>query len=130
MTIPAAACVSPTNNTDKLKFMKSIGGGFQLHYSLAGKRPELIRYQIEVPNAGKYELKAEVVTVTLDQSLLLRLNRRTMVDFAVPYTCGTWKETMPVTIELSQGKNTLEFTAKSPNKGITIKAFTLTPTGK
>ncbi len=130
MTIPAAACVAPTNSTDKIKFMESIGGGFQLHYSLGGKRPDLMRYQVEVPAAGKYELTAQVVTVTLDQSLMLRLNRRTMVDIAVPYTIGDWKETSPVTIDLNEGKNTLEFTSKAPNKGITIKSYTLRPAQK
>ncbi len=130
MIIPAAACVSPTNSTDKIIFMKSFSGGYQLHYSLGGGRPELMRYQIEVPAAGKYVLSAQVVTVTLDQSLLLRLNRRTMVDVAVPYTCGMWKDTAPVTIELNEGKNTLEFTAKPGNRGMTIKAFSLTPVNK
>jgi hypothetical protein len=130
ITIPAAACVIPTNSTAKIIFMKSISGGIQLHYSLGGGRPELMRYQFEVPAAGKYDLTAHVVTVTLDQSLMLRLNRKTMVDIAVPYTIGMWKDSEPVTIELNEGKNTLEFTAKPGNKGISIKAFTLTPEGK
>lgn len=127
LVIPAVACVIPTNSTRKIHFMKSHGGGFQLHYSLGGGRPELMRYQIEVPAAGKYDLTAHVVTVTLDQSLMLRLNRRTLVDVPVPYTCGMWQDTAPVTIELNEGKNTLEFTAKPGNKGITFKAFTLKP---
>jgi hypothetical protein len=130
ITIPVAACVAPTKSTEKIRFMKSFSGGIQLHYNLAGKRPELIRYAVEVPAAGKYDLTAHVVTVTVDRSLLLRLNRRTLVDVALPYTCGMWKDTKPVTIALKKGKNTLGFTCKSPNKGVTIKHFTLTPAGK
>ncbi len=67
-----------------------------------------------------YDLTAHVVTV-------LRLNRRTTVDIPVSYTCGKWQDRQPVTIELNEGKNTLEFTAKPGNKGISIKSFTLTP---
>ncbi len=130
LTIPVAACVIPTNSTEKILFMKSTGGGFQLHYNRLGGRPELMRYQFEVPAAGKYDLTAHVATVTLNQSLMLRLNRRTMVDIAVPYTIGMWKDTVPVTIELNEGRNTLEFTFPPGNKGITIKAFTLKPAGK
>jgi hypothetical protein len=130
IAILAAACVSPTNSTKKIHFMKSTGGGIQLHYSLGGGRPELMRYQVEVPAAGTYQLSAHVVTVTLDQSLMLRLNRRTMVDVPVPYTCGKWENSQPVTIELNEGKNTLEFTAQPGNKGISLKAFTLTPAVK
>jgi hypothetical protein len=128
--IPAGACVSPAKIDGKVRFMQRIDGGVQLHYSLGGKRPELVRYQIEAPAAGKYDLTAEVVTVALDQILMLRLNRRTMIDVPVPYTRGMWKQTPPVTVELKAGKNTLEFTAEAPNKGVSIKAFTLTPVEK
>jgi hypothetical protein len=31
---------------------------------------------------------------------------------------------------LNEGRNTLEFTSKVPNKGVSIKALTLTPVGK
>jgi len=131
ITVPAAACISPTENSEKIRFMKTIDGkGVQVHYSLGGGRPELIRYAVEVPAAGKYELALHVVTVTVDRSLTLRLNRRTMVDVALPYTCGTWKDSKPVTVELNEGRNTLEFTSKVPNKGVSIKYLTLTPAGK
>jgi len=131
ITIPAAACSSPTESSEKIRFMKTIDGkGVQVHYSLGGGRPELIRYIVEAPAAGKYELALRVVTVTLDRTLMLRLNRRTMVDVALPYTCGMWKDTKPVTIELNEGRNALEFTSRVPNKGVSIKYLTLTPAGK
>ncbi len=130
ITIPVAACASPTKSTEKIRFMKSIGGGIQLHYNLAGKRPELLRYTIQAPAAGKYQLAARVVTVTVDRSCLLRLNRRTLLDIALPYTCGMWKDTKPVTVALKEGRTTLDFTCRASNKGLTIKHFTLTPLGK
>jgi hypothetical protein len=68
-----------------------------------------------------------VVTVTLNGGFLLRLNRRTLVDVEVPYTVGKWDQTKPVTIELKEGRNSLQFTVRPPNKGLTIKDFTLTP---
>ncbi|MDP6546074.1 MAG: hypothetical protein QGH60_19000 [Phycisphaerae bacterium] len=130
MTIPVAACKSP-KSTEKIRFMKTIDGdAMQVHYNLAGNRPELLRYTVQAPAAGKYELTANVVTVTVDRSCLLRLNRRTMVDIALPYTCGMWKDTKPVTITLRKGRNALQFTLKTPNKGLTIKRFTLTPVSK
>jgi len=129
ITIPVAACVSP-KSTEKIRFMESFDGGIQMHYSLAGKRPELLRYTVRAPAAGEYQLTARVVTVTVDRSCLLRLNRRALVDIALPYTCGMWKDTKPVTVELKEGRNTLDFTCKVPNKGLTVKHFRLTPVGK
>ncbi|MBT3201895.1 MAG: hypothetical protein HN350_18500 [Phycisphaerales bacterium] len=130
MTIPVAACKSPKNG-EKIRFMESIDGkSMQVHYNLAGNRPELLRYTVQAPAAGKYELTANVVTVTVKRSMLLRLNRRTMVDIDLPYTCGMWKHTKPVTIALREGRNSLQFTLKTPNKGLTIKSFTLKPLGK
>jgi len=126
ITIPVAACSTP-ESTEKVRFMHSIDGGVQAHYNLAGKRPELLRYTVEVPAAGKYELTSKVVTVTLNGDFLLRLNRRTMVDVKVPYTMGEWQRSEPVTIDLKEGRNSLLFTIKPPNKGLTIKDFTLKP---
>jgi hypothetical protein len=126
ITIPVAACSSP-KSTEKIRFMKSIDGGIQVHYSLAGKRPELLRYTVRAPAAGKYELTVKVVTVAINGGFLLRLNRRTMVDLEVPFTLGRWERTQPVTIDLKEGRNSLQFTLKTPNKGLTIKEFTLTP---
>lgn len=126
ITIPVAACSSP-KSTEKVRFMKSVNGGVQLHYNLAGVRPELLKYTIEAPAAGKYVLKANVVTVTLNGGFLLRLNRRTLIDVEVPYTLGKWEHTKPVTLDLKEGRNTLQFTVRPPNKGLTIKDFTLTP---
>jgi hypothetical protein len=126
ITIPVAACTAP-KSTEKVRFMHSIDGGIQVHYNLAGNRPELLRYTVEAPAAGKYELTANVVTITLNGGFLLRLNRRTMVDVEVPYTVGKWEHTKPVTIDLKEGRNSLQFTVRPPNKGLSIKDFTLTP---
>jgi hypothetical protein len=129
ITIPVAACRAP-KSTEKIRFMKSFDGGIQMHYNLAGKRPELLRYTVQAPAAGEYQLTARVVTVTVDKSFLIRLNRRTLLDIALPYTCGMWKDTKPVTVALKEGRNTLDLTCKVPNKGVTIKHFRLTPVGK
>jgi hypothetical protein len=53
-----------------------------------------------------------------------------MIDVALPYTCGMWKDSKAVTLELKEGRNTLEFTANPSNKGISIKQFTLKPVSK
>mgnify|MGYP001315815784 CR=1 FL=1 len=126
ITVPVAACSSPVS-TEKVRYMKNFDGGIQVHYNLAGNRPELLKYTVQSPAAGKYELTANVVTVAINGGFLLRLNRRTMVDVEVPFTLGKWEHTKPVAIDLKEGRNSLQFTLQTPNKGLTIKEFTLTP---
>jgi len=127
ITVPAAASVKPANSTDRIMFMKSFDEGTQVHYSRLGKRPELLRYDINVDQAGKYHLTMLVSTVARKQACLLRLNRRTLIDKNLPFTLGAWQETEPVEVELKEGRNTLMFTCKTPNRGVSIKHFKFTP---
>jgi len=127
ITIPPGAAES-TVNTDKLSFMHTIDGGeVQVHYALGSARPEMLKYKIEAPADGKYELTAEVCTLTMDREFMLRLNRRTLVNIALPYTKGDWTETKPVPIDLRKGANSFQFTVKAPNKGLSIRKFKLKP---
>ena len=125
--VPVAACTTPTNNTERLLFMTSLEGETLIHYTRLGKRPELLRYTIEPPKAGKYRMVAHVATVARDQEFMLRLNRRTLIDFDLPTSWGMWEDTKPVEIELKEGRNTFMFTCAAPNRGVSIKHFTLTP---
>jgi len=125
--IPVAACRS-AKNTEKIRFMKTIGGdAIQVHYCLGGGRPELLSYTIDLPKAGKYEFTAHVCTVTVGRQFLLRVNRRTLVDVAIPYTKADWMDTEPVELELKEGRNRIQYTQKTPNKGLSIKHFKLKP---
>jgi hypothetical protein len=127
ITIPPAACTSP-ESTEKIKFMRTADNtGVQVHYSLAGQRPELLKYTFELPADGKYELVAKVCTVTVDRKAMLRVNRRTLLDLPLPYTKGMWEDTKPVVLDLTAGRNTIMFTAEVPNKGVSIKNFILKP---
>lgn len=127
ITIPPGATCSVTN-TAKILFMRTIDDdGVQVHYSLGGGQPELLKYDLEMPKAGKYALTASVCTLTVDREFMLRLNRRTLIDIPLPYTKGMWEDTKPAVIELKEGRNTLQFTAESPNKGFSIKHFKLAP---
>ena len=127
ITIPVAACSKPLS-TEKIRFMKSYDDSFvQLHYNLAGNRPELRSYTLNLPEAGKYSLTATVCTVTVDRKFTIRANRRNMHEVDVPFTLGDWEETLPVTMDLKKGRNKLQLTLKSPNKGISIRSFKLTP---
>ena len=127
ITIPVAACKSP-KNTEKIRFMKTIDGdAIQVHYSLGGGPPELLKYTIDLPKAGKYEFTAHVCTVTVDRQFLLRVNRRTFVDGDIPYTKADWMDTEPVELELKEGQNEILYTQKTPNKGVSIKYFKLKP---
>lgn len=127
ITIPVAACSKP-ESTEKIRFMKSYDDEFvQMHYNLAGNRPELRSYTVELPAAGTYNFTATVVTVTVDRSFTIRANRRTMHEIEVPFTLGDWMETKPVPMDLKEGRNKLQLTLRAPNKGVSIKSFTLTP---
>ena len=127
ITIPAAACTSPKNSTDKLLFMKSWSGGTQVHYARLGNRPELLKYRFEAPAAGKCVLTARVATVAMNQCWLVRVNRTRPVKVDLPYTKGMWEETEPLTVALSEGRNTLSLTCRAPNRGVSIREFTLKP---
>jgi hypothetical protein len=127
--IPSAAAAA-TVNTDKLRFMHTIDGNeVQVHYALGAAQPEMLKYSVDAPADGKYELTAEVCTVTMGREFMLRLNRRTLVNMALPYTKGNWGETKPVLIDLKKGSNSFQFTVKAPNKGLSIKKFKLKPVG-
>ena len=128
ITVPAVACTFPQNNTDKIAFLNSWGDeGMQLHYQRLGTRPEILRYAVQVPVTGKYEITAKVATVSVQQTVILRLNRRTLVNLTLPYTKGLWKQTDPQVIELRAGSNSIMFTLRAPNRGVSIKEFQLKP---
>jgi formylglycine-generating enzyme required for sulfatase activity len=126
ITIPVAACKSPENG-EKIRFMESVDGGMQAHYSNKGQRPELFSYSINIPKAGKYEFTAHVCTVTVDRQALLRVNRRTLLDVDIPYTKADWMDSAPVELDLEEGRNRIGYTHYTPNKGVSIKHFTLKP---
>jgi len=128
ITVPAVACTFPQNNTDKISFLNSWGDeGMQLHYQRLGTRPEILRYTVQAPVAGKYEITAKIATVSVQQTVILRLNRRTLVNLTLPYTKGLWKQTDPEVIELREGGNSIMFTLRAPNRGVSIKEFQLKP---
>jgi hypothetical protein len=107
--------------------MNNLDGEAQVHYARLGKRPDLIKYDIEAPAAGTYKLTLRVCNVARDQACLLRLNRRTLIDLDLPGTWGMWQDTKPVVVDLLEGSNTLLFTRKNSSRGLSIKAFKLTP---
>ncbi len=127
MTVPAVACTGPRNNTDKVVFLDSWDGGMQIHYQRLGNRPELLKYTVESPAAGKYEMTMKVCTVSKPAPVIARLNRRTLVNKTLPYTKGDWQRTEAEVIELREGRNTIQLTFRAPNRGVSIKDFELKP---
>lgn len=127
LTVPAVACSSPSNNTDKVAFLESWDSGMQIHYQRLGGRPEVLRYTVEAPAAGKYQLSLNVCTVSQKYEVIARLNRRTLVNVMLPYTKGSWHLTEPETIELREGRNSIQLTFRAPNRGVSIKDFQLKP---
>jgi hypothetical protein len=127
ITVPAVACTGPRNNTDKVAFLNSWDGGMQIHYQRLGLRPEILRYTVEAPAAGKYELTLNASTVSKEYEVIARLNRRTLVNTMLPYTKGSWQRTEPEIVELREGRNTIMLTFRAPNRGVSIKEFQLKP---
>lgn len=127
ITIPAVACYSPRESSDRILFMKSWDTGYQLHYSRLGERPELFKYNIEVPADGDYELTSMAATVSPNVDVLVRVNRDEPVPFAMPYTHGFWDNSKPLKLKLTQGRNVISVTARTPNRGVSIKSWQLKP---
>jgi hypothetical protein len=99
----------------------------QLHYQRLGSRPEILRYTVEAPAAGKYELSLNASTVSEKYEVIARLNRRTLVNTMLPYTKGSWQRTKPEVIELREGRNSIQLTFRAPNRGVSMKEFQLKP---
>ena len=128
ITVPAVACAGPDNNTDKVLFLDSHGGGMQIHYLRMGSRPEVLRYYVEAPAAGKYQISALVSTVSPEGSdVTYRINRRAIVETKMPYTKGNWDLSEGQEIELREGRNSIQITFRKPNRGISIKALQFKP---
>lgn len=127
ITIPAVACYSPRESSDRILFLKSWDKGYQLHYSRLGQRPELFKYNIEVPADGEYELTSMAATVSPNVEVLVRINRDEPLPFAMPYTHGFWETSNPLKLKLTQGRNVISVTARTPNRGVSIKSWQLKP---
>jgi hypothetical protein len=133
ITIPSAACSSPTESTkalyrgghtDLIAFLKDKAGDTVLHLSRYSKEGDTFEYTFDAPKAGKYQLVASIVTPKWDQRLFATANGGTPVEIALPYTIGMWDKAAPVVIELKAGKNVLKF--HGPAR-VTLGQFTLTP---
>lgn len=127
ITIPAVACYSPRQPSDRVLFLKSWDDGYQLHYSRLGQRPKLFKYRVEVPAEGEYELSAMAATVSPHHQVLVRINRDEPVPFAMPYTKGLWANSDSIKVKLSEGRNTISVTARTPNRGVSLKNWQLKP---
>ncbi|MEZ6067125.1 MAG: SUMF1/EgtB/PvdO family nonheme iron enzyme [Planctomycetaceae bacterium] len=86
-------------------------------------------YTISVPRAGKYTLRALVVTANYDQRLNVSANDGGSSQVMVmPFTLGAWQDSQPVTLTLVEGENKLQFWRDQPPQyGLAIKNLTLTP---
>jgi hypothetical protein len=133
ITIPSAACSSPTESkkslykggqSDLIVFLKNKAGETLLHVSRYSKEGDTFEYAFEAPKAGKYQLVASVATPKPNQRLFATANGGAAVAMALPYTIGLWDKTKPVVIDLKAGTNVLKF--HGPAR-VTLGQFTLIP---
>ena len=55
-------------------------------------------------------------------------NQRLNLAMEIPYNVGMWQDSKSVTVQLTEGDNTLQFWRSQPSQyGLAIKDFTLTP---
>jgi hypothetical protein len=59
--------------------------------------------------------------------VLVRINRDDPTPFAIPYTKGLWATSEPLRVKLTEGRNTISVTARTPNRGVSIKHWQLKP---
>jgi hypothetical protein len=133
ITIPAAACCSPTESkrslyrggqSDLIVFINNKAGETLLHLSRYAKEGDTFEYTFDSQKAGKYQLVADIATPKPNQKLFATANGGSVVDMALPYTIGLWGKTTPVAVELKAGRNVLKF--HGPARA-TFDHFTLTP---
>jgi formylglycine-generating enzyme required for sulfatase activity len=88
-----------------------------------------LEYNITVPEAGRYSLAARVVTANYEQKLCVSANGgESETTMMMPFTCGKWQDSKPITLALKKGDNTLQFLRRDPPQyGMAIKSFTLKP---
>jgi len=137
ITIPAAACSSPTENlvflwhgglSDQISFVKdNTSGAVRVNFSRYAKEGNQIEYTLDAPKGGKYKLAADAAVPKWGQRLIVTANGGTPVEMPLPYTIGLLGKSEPITIELKVGKNVLKF--RGPARA-TLGEFTLTPAGK
>lgn len=121
ITIPSVANSKPMG---PFAPMKSFSGGLQVHAS-GGFKAE---YVIDAPQAGKYNLVAQVATVHEGQKFLFAAHAaKSSVEVAVPYTIGMWQQSTSVEVVLVKGRNVLQVALKEGSRGVAFKDFTLTP---
>jgi len=91
------------------------------------------RYELnDVPEAGRYELVADVCTLNPHQRLRVSTasendNDDEGIELELPYTVGVWGKSDPVVVRLSKGKNTLRFWRDAPPQyGMSVREFVLT----
>jgi hypothetical protein len=133
ITIPAAACSSPTESkrvlykgrqADLVVFLNNKEGKTVLHMSRYAKAGDTFEYTFDAPKAGKYQLVADIATPMPNRKLFATANGGTPVEMALPYTVGLWGKTEPVVVELKAGSNVLKFSGPAR---ATFDQFTLTP---
>jgi len=86
-------------------------------------------YEVDVPRAGNYSLTVRVVTANYEQKMMVAANDdESGVSMTMPFTCGNWQNSEPVTLTLKSGKNTLRFwRTNAPQQGVAVKSFELKP---
>ncbi len=88
-----------------------------------------VEYLVTVPQAGKYALTAQVVTMNYHQTINVAVNDNPAeTEINLPFTCGKWQDAKPVILDLKQGGNVLKFCRRyAPQYGVAVNSFTLKP---
>jgi hypothetical protein len=105
----------------------SFTGGKQVHFQAHMQSAEVI-YEIEVPEAGVYELALKVAAANTDQVVNVRVidaaapSEKTAIN--IPYTTGLWQIAKGPDMKLNKGKQTIEI-SHGFQRGVAFKSFEL-----
>ena len=128
IVIPASSCSSPGRKQQKVLFLPSFSGGWQL-YLQQDAQVEFTLASAHVP-PGSYTLTCRVCTVhRLEQPLTLTVSAEGETNDQVvklPYTVGLWEVTEPVTIEVAASTK-LVFSRPKQQYGFSFKEVLLVP---
>ncbi len=99
-------------------------GGRQVYMPKYGERwghPPRITYELDVPEAGGYDLTLRVAAVNHGQVVRVAVDGGRGVDVPVPYTRGVWGNTAAVRLALTEGRHTLTLTRPRPQRGLALR---------
>lgn len=110
--------------------MDSPSGGRQVYFAQQMVSC-LAEYDIDAPEAGKYEITMKTAAINDGQWLQVGSDQFNAVALVrVPMTHGLWATTAPVDVKIVKGLQKIQISTVPNQRGVALKSFDLKPKGK